>query len=798
MDSRQKTVLATSLPTAPQPISGREAPRPTRPILRREPFMKAPLHILHLEDNPMDSTLIHTMLRAEGVACQITRVQTRAEFETALEQDDFDMIVSDFSLPSFDGQTALQIAHSKYPDVPFIFVSGTIGEEAAVESLKQGATDYVLKDRLSRLVPALKRAAREAAERSARRQAEEQLQRRNELFRQITENVDDLIAVLDLEGKSVFKNPSYERLFGSGPSLLGKDWFEEIHPEDRAAMRELFRQTLAVGVGRRAEFRLLLQGGTTRFIESQWSVIRDDQRNIVDVVVVSRDVTERRQAEERSREQAALLDKAQDAICVMDMQQAILYWNKGAERLYGWTDREAVGRNTEDLLLARDLTRPREVLKSLIQKGKWQGELHQVTKTKEEIMVESRWTLMRDVDEKPKSILVINTDITERKRLEAQFLRTQRMECIGTLAGGIAHDLNNVLAPILMSGDLLRDEPFSQEARRILDTVHTSARRGSEMVKQILSFARGAGGEPAVLHLKQLVTEVENLLKETFPRSITIRTQIAPDLRRIIGNATQLHQVLMNLCVNGRDAMPEGGSLRIGACNVVLDELYAATHPRVTAGPYVLLSVSDTGIGIPAHLLERIFDPFFTTKEEGKGTGLGLSTVLNIVKSHDGFVEVSSRTGRGTTFNVYLPAPPTADTACAKQRPASPPIGRGEQILVVDDETAILEITRLTLESFNYRVLTAKDGAQAVPLYQQRAAEIDLVITDMMMPTMDGPALIRALSKINPGVRIIGVSGMGPSPKLAEGDKSSVRAFLTKPFTAQELARAVLTVLKAP
>jgi nitrogen-specific signal transduction histidine kinase/ActR/RegA family two-component response regulator len=393
------------------------------------------------------------------------------------------------------------------------------------------------------------------------------------------------------------------------------------------------------------------------------------------------------------------------------------------------------------------------------------------------------------------------SDQTERKRLEAQFLRAQRMEGIGTLAGGIAHDLNNVLAPILMSIELLkldlRDKP---QMLKTLETIEGSARRGADLVRQVLTFARGLDGQRVAVNVRHLLNDLQQIIRETFPRNIDIKVAGGPpsDLWPIAGDPTQLHQVLLNLAVNARDAMPRGGSLAFTAENITIDQQYAATSRDVTAGPYVVLKVADTGVGIPPEIRDRIFEPFFTTKEVGKGTGLGLSTAHAIVKSHGGFVTVYSETGRGTTFKVYLPADPAL-----RSRPSAPevvdlPRGRGELVLVVDDESSIRDITQRTLEAFGYHVLTASDGAEAVAVFAQHRERIALVLTDMLMPVMDGPAVIMALTRMQPSVRIIAASGLNANDNLAKAVNAGVKDFLPKPYAADTLLRLFREVLDRP
>jgi signal transduction histidine kinase/CheY-like chemotaxis protein/tetratricopeptide (TPR) repeat protein len=378
----------------------------------------------------------------------------------------------------------------------------------------------------------------------------------------------------------------------------------------------------------------------------------------------------------------------------------------------------------------------------------------------------------------------------EKKKFEAQFLRAQRMESIGTLAGGIAHDLNNMLTPILMAVELLKS-PLPEEARRdLLGTIEESTERGAEMVRQILSFARGAEGRRVLVQVRHLIRDLEKVIGSALPKSIAVDVRLPRDLWTLSGDPTQLYQVLMNLCVNARDAMPDGGRLTLAAENKRLDEAAARAHPDVRPGPYVLLRVADTGTGIPPAILDRIFDPFFTTKEIGKGTGLGLSTVLGIVRGHGGFVTVSSEVGRGTEFCIYLPAAETSAAACGEEEGPQECSGRGELILVVDDEAAIRELARATLTANGYRVQTAREGTEAVALYARLREEVRLVLTDMMMPVMDGPATIRALRQLSPEVRILATSGLGVAAAVGQAD-----AFLPKPYAPHDLLGAVRQML---
>jgi PAS domain S-box-containing protein len=506
--------------------------------------------------------------------------------------------------------------------------------------------------------------------------------------------------------------------------------------------------------------------------------------------------TESQQAEKRIQEQAALLDKARDAISVHDLDGRILYWNQSSERLYGWPAAEVLGKSNEDLLYRGPSFQLAEAQRQVLERGEWSGELCQTTKEGKEITVESRWTLVRDAVGEPKSKLVVNTDVTEKKRLESQFLRAQRMESIGTLAGGIAHDINNLLLPIMLSVDLLKQDLEENERLTLLDDLERSAQRGADMVKQILSFARGIGGHRVLVQLKHVVSDMAKMVTRTFPKSIQFEADLANDLWVVNGDPTQLYQMLMNLCVNARDAMPRGGSLSVNAANVlVAHEEAARLHPDAKAGPYVRVTVADNGMGMPASLLDKIFDPFFTTKEFGKGTGIGLSTVLGIVKGHGGFLHVNSTHGAGTEFVIFLPAVDPALGRRSDPQIDLLPVGHGETILVVDDEVAICRFTQRNLEAHGYRVLTAQNGLEAVYVFERNGGHVELLLTDMMMPGMDGAATIKALKKLQPKLRVIAASGM---PDVAESAAAECQAFLTKPFRVDRLLHVVHDVLHQP
>lgn len=396
--------------------------------------------------------------------------------------------------------------------------------------------------------------------------------------------------------------------------------------------------------------------------------------------------------------------------------------------------------------------------------------------------------------EEVRGTYVLIQDVTERKQLERQLLRSQRMESLGTLASGIAHDLNNVLTPILMSVQLLAMKYQDEQSQRWLELLETNTKRGADLIRQVMLFVRGIEGEHTLIQAEQLLREIKPIVEETFPKSITISSYIDPDLGVVSGDLTQLHQVLMNLCINARDAMPNGGQLKLSAENLEVDPAFAQAHPEARIGRYIRLTVADTGEGIPPEVIDRIFEPFFTTKEFGKGTGLGLSTVIGIVKSHGGFITVSSEINQGTQFNIFLPT--IASSVTPNPEESDLLRGHGEMVLVVDDEAAIREITQTLLEAHGYQTLVARDGVEAISLYIQHPETIHLVIVDMMMPSMDGSLAIRVLKEINPDVRIVAMSGLSPSELCLDVIDADFLAFLPKPFTTKDLLTTLSEIAK--
>jgi PAS domain S-box-containing protein len=621
-----------------------------------------------------------------------------------------------------------------------------------------------------------------------------QLERDRERFLAVA---SELQLILGSNGYFQWVSPMFELMLGwTTEEMTSRQWTQFVHPDD--IVPSVAEETSLFDGNELFVFenRYRHKDGSYRWFS--WNAQPDSEKQVIYAVAV--DITERKAAEQKIQEQAALLDIATDAIVVRDLDNVIQFWNKGAESIYGWQATEAIGQNVTQLLYA-DIPLETKIAAQMVrEQGAWQGELHKLTKAGKAVIVESRWTLVRDEAGNPRSILSVDTDITEKKSLEQQFLRAQRLESLGSLASGIAHDLNNVLTPILGAAQLLPLTMPNLDARnqRLLNMLIESSKRGSGLVKQILTFARGTDGERTTIQLRHILAEIISVARQTFPKSIEINLNLdREDLWLVSVNATQIHQVLMNLFVNARDAMPNGGSLTASAENISISPSELSVNDanlrqllQLPAGSYILITVADTGIGMASEMLDQIFDPFFTTKETG--TGLGLSTVQGIIKTHGGSIEVESTVGQGTCFKIYLPA--------IDRREAETPTveedlydGKGQLVLVVDDEIAIREITKESLETYNYRVILANDGIEAIDIYAQQHQSIAIVLVDMMMPNLDTPSMIATLKQINPQVKIVVMSGSYFN--LEETiDTQKISASLTKPFTTIDMLQTLANI----
>jgi len=629
-----------------------------------------------------------------------------------------------------------------------------------------------------------------------RKRADAALRESEARFRNMTDAAPIMVWMSGVDKRCYYFNQPWLKFTGQPlEHEIGDGWTKHIHPDDYNDCLETYITSFNARQSFEMEYRLRRYDGEYRWLLDTGTPRYDTDGTFLGYIGSCVDISDRKQAEQRIREQAALIDIATDAIFVRDLEDHIVFWSQGAERLYGWTADEAIGQTAHELFGRDPRSTIEAVLDAVTQREVWQGELAQTTKSGRRILVESRWTRMPTIAGQPQSLLVVNTDITEKKQLEAQFHQAQRLESLGRLASGIAHDLNNVLTPILAIAQLLRlpRQGLSEQTKAHLELVERSAKRGASMVRQILTFAQGSYEDPTAVDLPPLLSDVVNMAQKSFPESIEIRRCFnategeLPPLEPVLADATQLHQVFMNLCVNARDAMPDGGVLTISAEAVVVDRAIARLKADVASGSYIRVTVTDTGTGIAPEVRDRMFEPFFTTKGVGKGTGLGLATTLGIVKNYGGVLQVVSEVGEGTEIQVYLPstqADPAADNMLQ-----NPVVGSGQCVLVVDDDDAVLHSTRSLLEHYGYGTVVANDGAEAIAVYGQHRDEVQMVVLDVMMPTMDGIALVKQLKQSNPGLKIIAISGLIENQEAAL--EAGADSFLVKPYALAELLRQV-------
>ena len=620
------------------------------------------------------------------------------------------------------------------------------------------------------------------------------------LVRKILDTAMDGIISIDSQQNVVLFNAAAEVIFGwRADQVLGRKIDLLIPERFRTPHQSMVSQFDYAGprgrhMGTQRTVFALRASGEEFPIEASISRTKSDGETIYTVIL--RDVTEAVRSRRQIEQQLQMLDQVSDAVSVLDLRGRITFWNAAAHRLFGWKADEVLGRNSSDLLDHGDP----EVL-SLVQREttagrSWAGELTKVTRSGDTIIVEHRRTVLRDANAVVTGYLCFDIDITDRKKKERVAHRSQRLESIGTLAGGIAHDLNNVLTPLLMGSKLLASGRAPVNPQGLLDTMVASAGRGANLIKQLLAFAGGIQGQRSPVRLDRLIAEARGLLEHTLPKSIQIQTAVDPHCPLVLGDATELSQVLMNLCINSRDAMPNGGTLAIEATSIQLNGNASGMHPDARPGWYVLVKVTDTGTGMSPEILDRIFDPFFTTKELGKGTGLGLATSQGIVKSHGGFVTVYSEPGNGSKFSVFLPATLVLETAGNAPADTTAGSGQGRTVLLVDDEPFILQMTSAVLEAAGYRILTAQDGSTALATFRQHRDDISAVLLDIMMPGVSGLQTLDELREIDPHVTVIACSGLRTTQREAAVFDHGAKAFLPKPYSDDQLLQLLTELLK--
>jgi two-component system cell cycle sensor histidine kinase/response regulator CckA len=776
--------------------------------------------LLIVDDERSIRVTLAEFLRREGY-----EVESAEDTETAmalLEHGSFDAVVTDIILPGLCGLELLRRIRETAPDVPVIVMTGEPSVETAAEAVRAGALDYIskpigkqavvraVKHALDVRLLADTRRRLEDMNRRQQRELERQVEERTRSLEEsrrflsdLVENSGSVIYAKGRDGRFELVNRQWEEVTGvPRETACGRTAEEVLPPEVARQCVDGDSRVIEGAAGCEFELVYPTPAGRRTFLVNKFP-IRTPDGAVRAVCGILTEVTDRRRMEAALEEGLIQLRRSLEGAHIgswsVDFRSGVLLWSEETYRIFGVPAGQPMTRSEFARLVdPRDIAALEKAWSDGQRTGQYAVE-HRIVVGSAVKWVRERAEVMYDPAGQPVGATGTVLDVTEKKSVEAQFLRAQRVECLGALAGGIAHDLNNLLTPILFGASTLRSSVPDAGSQETVDLIERCARRGAEVIRHLLAFSRGSQGQRCPVQLRHLLREMAEIAGRTFPKSIAIRSDAARDLWMVLGEPTELHQVLMNLCVNARDAMPEGGTLSLVAANASIEPGTPGLPAQVAPGPFVRIVVSDTGCGMDPEVVERIFEPFFTTREASGGTGLGLSTVLGIVRSHGGFVNVQSRPGEGSRFEVYLPAasgpPPVVETAASRGAIRR---GAGEGMLLVDDDSAIRETLGVLFERSGYAVRTAPDGARAMEILAASGHGIRVLVTDLAMPAPDGFALVRWTRTHCPSVAVVVVTGMTNLDELAARlEVLGVDRPVRKPGDPLELLAAVRRALDA-
>jgi PAS domain S-box-containing protein len=739
--------------------------------------------VLLVEDSAVDARLVTGLLQHAGSSqFSVTQVTTLKEALLCLGRAEIDVVILDLNLPDSEGLETLRRVLRRIPRVPIVVLTGT-DEAVGLQAMREGAQDYIPKGQLQ--APLLARSVRYALE---RHRASLALRESNETLSRVISSAADAIITKNLDGIIISWNPAAERLFGySVKEALGKSSLMLFPPDRLNEEREILERMEKGEKIEHFESVRLRKDGRPLQVALTISPIRDSEGRIIGASKIARDISVRKLAEDQLRRQASLLDQAFDAVLVWERNGAITFWNQGAEKMYGFSKNEAIGQVSHDLLQTSAPEGLEQVLRRLALEGSMECELGHTRRDGKRIIVESR--MVQIVEGNRCYVLETNRDVSEERLLEDQLRQSQKMEAIGQLAGGVAHDFNNLLGVILGCAELLAESGDLNQVRKRAGEIQKAGQQAANLTRQLLAFSRKQMLEPRVFDLNAKVLEITGMLERLVGEGIEIRTAPAANLGSVRADPSQIEQILLNLVVNAREAMPNGGTITVETQNVDVDEGYAGSHGSVLPGPYVMIAVTDSGAGMDAETLRHIFEPFFTTKSTG--TGLGLATVYGAVKQSGGNIWVYSEPGKGTTFKIYFPrVDGSADIAGPAVLDAAIPKGT-ETILLVEDSDSLRDVTKEFLLIAGYTVVEAKNGKEALHVAQTLQGAIHLLLTDVVMPGMSGPELANEIRRIRPETRILYMSGYTSNAIAHQGVLDEGLHLLTKPFTRSGLTQKV-------
>ena len=747
----------------------------------------------------MDAELVEYELRRSSIPFDARCVDTRADFERELETFQPDLILSDYTLPRFDGMSALSVAKERAPTTPFLIVTGSVNEETAVGCMKAGATDYLLKSNLARIGPAIEAALARVQSRTEKARAEAALRRSEANLRAIFNTSLQAFVLVARDGTIQALNPTARdwAALVLGHEVGEGDRIHDFIPEAAAS----FQAALA-GEARSVERRLRGLDGVERWYETTHAPVVDEHGSVIGVCLNARDVSERKQAEQALRESEAryrdLFDNASDLVCSTTLDGVFLYVNRAWQRAMGFSEEALAGRRFIDLVHPDSRERYLDVV-SRARSGEPIEQVDLVLVTADGVSLTLEGNVSCTTDGGPARLRGIYRDVTERKRVEEQLRRAERMQAAGRLAGGVAHEVNNMMTGVIGFSEFLLRSLEPQDPRRIeVAEIIKAGTRAADVTRQLLAFTRQQFLRPEVLPVNGVVYDLENMLRRVLGEDHGLELTLAADAGEIRADRGQLEQVLVNLMLTARDAMAGRGRVTIATRATMLDDGYADQHDGIgiPRGEYVQLAVSDSGVGMSRETQARIFEPFFTTKPVGQGTGLGLSTVYGIVKQSDGFVWVYSEPGMGTTFKIYLPRVGSGSAMPARPESGSAARGGAETILIVEDEEMVRGLASRGLREHGYTVIEARHGADALRQLEA-GSEVDLVISDVVMPEMGGRELGHRLASMRPSLPVLYMSGYTGEDVTQRGLLEPGAPFQQKPFAPEELAGKVREMLDA-
>jgi two-component system cell cycle sensor histidine kinase/response regulator CckA len=752
----------------------------------------------------MDAELVEYELERASIPFQSRRVDSQVAFLQELEEFRPDVILSDYTLPRFDGMTALSLARERAPSIPFLIVTGSVNEETAVGCMKAGATDYLLKSNLARIGPAIQAALERERAQAEKIRAESALAASERRFRSLVQNSSDLVTIVAPDGAILYASDSAHRIVGYAPSdLVGTSLLEYLDRDDVERVQGLLQNSNGKpSVAGPIEFCLRRADGTPVWLEAVGTNLLTDA-TIRGIVLNARDVSERKRADRELRESEEryrdLFDNASDLVCMAAPDGALLYVNKAWQEGTGYSADEIDRMQLVDIVHPDSLGHYHAVMERVLAGERLDHvELVFVLKSGGSITVEGNLSCTFK-DGQPSVVRGIYRDVTERKRVEEQLRRAERMQAAGKLAGGVAHEVNNMMTGVIgFSEFVLRSLEPDDPRRADVEEVIRAGTRAADVTRQLLAFTRQQFLRPEIVEINAVIEAMEKMLRRSLGEDKHLELHLSPLAGQIRADRGQLEQVLINLVLNARDAMTGHGRVSIETGISEWDAAYAERHGGVDIplGRYVMLAISDTGCGMDAEVQARIFEPFFTTKSIGQGTGLGLSTVYGIVKQSGGFIWVYSEPGEGSVFKVYLPEVRAAQPAEAIPAPLPEVPGGGtETILVIEDEDVVRSLAMRGLRDYGYTVVEAENGSQALRYIQQHPGEIDLVISDVVMPEMGGRELGQNLALFDPDLPILYMSGYTGDDVVQRGLLDPGAPFQQKPFTPATLASKIRTML---